>query len=90
MAKICHFYHLHPYDIEKLDVVMMQDLLNAIPVIEAEKYLNLLEVSSFPQMKREGQKKTLNRLRKLAYSFKTSNNESAITTKQLFERLGAK
>jgi len=80
---------LHPDEVYNLDLETVQDLFNSIGPIEAEKYLNLLEVSAFPQMKREGQNKTLNRLKRIAYSFNRQSERPAMTTKQFFDQLRA-
>ena len=70
---------------------MVQDLFNSNAPIEAQTYLSLIEVSAFPNMKRESQNKTLNRLKKIAYSYSESHSErTALTTKELFDKLRAK
>lgn len=68
---------------------VVQVLFQAIGPIEAQEDLRKIEIVCFPKMKREGQNKTLNRLKKIARSFQ-SYDGPRITTKELFEQLGAK
>jgi len=65
---------------------LVQSLFSAIAPIEAQQTLREIEVVCFPKTKREGQNKTLNRLRKVAYSFQ-SEKGPRLTTKELFDQL---
>jgi hypothetical protein len=80
---------LHPLEAQELPNDVVQVLFQAIAPIEAQEDLRQIEVVCFPKMKREGQNKTLSRLKKVARSFQVYDGPR-VTTKELFEQLRSK
>ena len=59
----------------------------AIAPIEAQNLLNLLDVSSFPNMKRDAQSKLIKDLQKISNSYQGNKNIVTLTTKQFADHL---
>lgn len=73
------FYSMQPSELFNLEEITVNQIFQAIPILEAQEQLVNLKNQDFPTMKNEARRKLFKHLNKIAYPVKIKESKKSLS-----------